>query len=115
VIDAQVTAHADQPGLEIGAPIERVQRLENLEEDVLRQILGFVVAAGELVGDVEHLAAVLTHDLFPGPLIAAQAALDQRINRISGNRRRIRHLQESGTSVPSPNHTIPPPAQLDTR
>ena len=28
----------------VRAPIERVQRLEDLEEDVLRQILGFVVA-----------------------------------------------------------------------
>ena len=43
VIDAQVAADADQPGLEIGAPVERVQRLEDLEEDVLRQVLGFVV------------------------------------------------------------------------
>ena len=80
-------ADADQPGLEIGAPVERVQRLEDLEEDVLRQVLGLVVLAGELVGDVEDLPPVLADDLFPRLLIAAKAALDQRVDRISGDRR----------------------------
>ena len=59
MIDAQVAADADQPRLEVGAPIEGVQRLEDLQEDVLGQILGLVVLAGELVGDVEDLAPVL--------------------------------------------------------
>jgi hypothetical protein len=93
VVDAQVAADAHQPGLKIGAPIERVQRLEDLEKDVLRQIFGFVVAARELIRDVEHFAPVLPNDVFPRPLIAAEAALDKGIDRISGNRRRIRHVQ----------------------
>ena len=63
------------------------ERLENLEEDVLRQILGLVVLADELVGDVEDLAPVLADDLLPGELIALQAALNQRLDRVS----RIRH------------------------
>ena len=82
MIDAQVAADADQPGLEVRAPIERVERLEDLEEDVLREILGLVVLADELVGDVEHLAPVLADDLLPGELIAVQAALDQRLDRV---------------------------------
>ena len=71
MIDAQVAADADQPGLEIGAAIERVERLEDLQEDVLRQILGLVVLADELVRDVEDLAPVLADDLLPRGLIAA--------------------------------------------
>ena len=81
VIDAQVAADADDPGLEIGAAIERVQRLEDLQEDVLRQIFRFVVLADELIGDVEDLAPVLAHDLFPGDLIARQALLDETVGR----------------------------------
>ena len=81
VIDAEVAADADQPGLEVGAAVERVERLEDLEEDVLRQILGLVVLADELVGDVEHLAPVLADDLLPRLLIAGQAALDQLVDR----------------------------------
>ena len=80
VIDAQVPADADEPRLEIGPAIEGVQRLEDLDEDVLRQVLGLVVFAGELVRDVEHLPPVLPDDLPPGVLVAGQAALDQRIH-----------------------------------
>ena len=55
------------------------ERLEDLQEDVLGQIFGFVVLADELVGDVEHLPPVLPDDHFPGHLIAAEALLDQRV------------------------------------
>ena len=84
VIDAQIAADADEPGLEVRAPIERVQRLEDLEEDVLRQILGFVVPADELVGQVEDLAPMLAHDLIPGGLIAGEAPLDERVRGLAG-------------------------------
>jgi hypothetical protein len=87
MVDAQVAADAHQPGLKIRAPIERVQRLEDLEENVLGQVFGFVVAAGELVGDVEHFPPMLPDDLFPRALVAAEAALDKRIDRISGDGR----------------------------
>ena len=66
VVDAQIAADADQPGLEVRPPVERVQRLEDLQEDVLREILGVVVLADELVGDVEYLAPVLTDNQLPG-------------------------------------------------
>jgi hypothetical protein len=80
VVDAQVAADADQPGLEVGAAVEGVERLEQLEEDVLRQVLGLVVLADELVGDVEHAPAMLLDDRFPRLLVAGQAALDQLID-----------------------------------
>ena len=70
VVDAEVAADADQPRLEIGAAVERVERLEDLEEDVLGQVLGLLVRADELVGDVEDLAPVLPDDLLPRRLIA---------------------------------------------
>ena len=82
VIDAQVAADADQPRLEVGAAVERVERLEQLEEDVLRQIFGLVVPADELVGDVEHLAPVQADDRLPRGLIAVQAALDELVDRV---------------------------------
>jgi hypothetical protein len=81
VIDAQVAAHADQPRLEVRAAVERVERLEDLEKDVLRQVLGFVVLGDELVRDVEHLPPVLPDNLFPRLLIAVETPLDQIVDR----------------------------------
>ena len=80
MVDAEVPADADQPGLEVGAAVERVQRLEDLEEDVLRQVLGLVVPPDELVGEVEDLAPVLPDDLLPGGLVARQTPLDERVD-----------------------------------
>ncbi len=48
VVDTEVPADADQPRLEVRPPIEGVERLEQLQEDVLGQVLGFVVLAHEL-------------------------------------------------------------------
>ena len=79
VIDAQVAADADEPGLEVRAAVERVQRLEDLQEDVLRQVLRLVVLPDELVRDVEDLPPVLADDHLPGELVAAQAALDELV------------------------------------
>jgi len=89
VIDAQVAADADDPRLEIRAPIERRQRLEDLQEDVLREVFGLVVLADELVRDVEDLAPVLPDDLLPGDLIALQAALNQRLDGVSWIRQHV--------------------------
>jgi hypothetical protein len=80
VIDAQVAGDADQPGLEIGAAVEGAERLEDFQEDVLGEVLGFLVLADEFVGDVEDLAAVLPDDRLPRLLVAAQALLDQRFD-----------------------------------
>jgi hypothetical protein len=87
VVDAQVAADADEPRLKVRSPVERVERLEDLQEDVLCQILGLVMLADELVRDVEHLAPVLPDDLLPRELIALQAALNQRLDRVSRLRR----------------------------
>jgi hypothetical protein len=79
VVDAQVAADADQPGLEVGAAIEGVERPEDLQEDVLGEVLGLVVLADELVGDVEDLPPVLPDDGLPGSLVTAQTTLDERV------------------------------------
>ena len=100
VIDAEVAADADDPGLEVGAPVERLERLEDLQEDVLRQILGLVVLADELVGDVEHLAPVLADDRFPGRLIAGQALLDEAVGRERLGGRGINRHASSGVERP---------------
>jgi hypothetical protein len=86
VVDAQVAADADEPRLEVGPSIEGVERPEDLQKDVLRQVLGFVVPADELVGDVEHLAPVEPDDRLPGELISTEAALDERVRRRSRGR-----------------------------
>ena len=80
VIDAQVPAHADQPGLEVGAAVERRERPEDLQEDVLAEIFGFVVAAHELVRHIEDLPPVQTDDPLPGLLVAGEATLDEGVN-----------------------------------
>jgi hypothetical protein len=81
IVDAEIAAHADEPCLEVGASIERVQRLEQLDEHVLREILSLFVAAGERVRHVEDHAPVQTNDFIPGSLIAAEAALDDGVDR----------------------------------
>src|SRR6185436_605468 len=82
VIDAEVAADADQPRLEVRAAVEGTQRLEDLEKDVLREVLGLVVPADELVRDVEHLPPVLPDDGFPRQLIALEAPLDERLDAL---------------------------------
>jgi hypothetical protein len=82
VIDAEVAADADQPRLKVRAPVERVERFEDLQEDILREVFGLIVFADELVRDVEDLAPVLANDLLPGDLIAVQAAFDERLDRV---------------------------------
>ena len=57
------------------------ERLEDLEEDVLREVFGFFVLADELVRDVEHLAPVLPDDLLPRDLVALETLLDQAVGR----------------------------------
>ena len=89
MIDAEIAADADQPRLEVGAAVERVERLVQLEEDVLRQVFGLVVPADELVGDVEDLAPVHADDRFPRRLIAVQAALDDLVDRRRRRRRSV--------------------------
>jgi hypothetical protein len=89
VVDAQVPADADQPRLKIRTPVERVERLEDLQEDFLREILGFLVPADELVRDVEDLPPVHANDGVPGGLIALQAPFDERLDRL---RRIGRHV-----------------------
>ena len=75
------------------------QRLEDLQEDVLGEILGLVVLADELVGDVEDLAPVLPDDGFPGHLIAAEALLDQRVGGNGLGGRWNRHATSSDPGI----------------
>src|SRR4051812_28602843 len=87
MVDAEVPADADQPRLEIRPPVERVERLVDLEEDLLRQILGLLVPPDELVRGVEHLAPVLTDDELPRGLVASEAAANERLDRRTRRRR----------------------------
>src|SRR5262249_279872 len=61
---------------------EGVERLEQLEEHVLGQVLGLIVLADELVGDVEDAPPVQADDGLPGRLVAVQAALDDLVDRV---------------------------------
>jgi hypothetical protein len=57
-----------------------VERFENLDEDVLRQVFGLIEPADELVRQVEHLAAMLLDDDRPRDLIAFEAPFDDGVN-----------------------------------
>ena len=59
------------------APIEGVERLENAQEYLLREVLGLVVPAHELVRDIENLAPVLPDDELPRRLITTEAPADE--------------------------------------
>jgi hypothetical protein len=86
VVDAQVAADADQPGLEVGAAVEGIERLVQLQENVLREVFGLVVAADELIGDVEHPAPVRADNRLPRRLIAIKTALNDFVHRLRGRR-----------------------------
>src|SRR4029450_11702937 len=94
VIDAQITANADDPRLKVRPSIERPERLEDLQENVLGQVFGLVVLTDELVRNVEHLPPVLLDDHLPGYLITTEALLDQHVGRArwQGRGRVNRHL-----------------------
>src|SRR5262249_39754341 len=79
-------ADAEQPRMEVRAPIERLERLENPEKDLLREILRLVALANELVRDVEDFTPVLANDGVPRGLVSIKAALDECINRPSNGR-----------------------------
>src|SRR5580765_402734 len=64
MVDAEITADADDPGLKVRAPIETAKRLENL-------------------------APVLPDDQLPRRLIAGQTLLDQAVGRSRLSSRRI--------------------------
>ena len=81
MIDAQVAADADDPGLEVRPTVERIERLEDLEKDVLREVFRLVMLADELVRDVEDLPPVLADDSLPRSLVAGQALFDEAVGR----------------------------------
>ena len=89
MVDAEIAADADEPGLKVGPAVERVQRLEDLQKDVLGQIFRLVVLADELVGHVEDLPPMLADDRLPGELVTLQAALDELVRGSRLRRRRV--------------------------
>ncbi len=81
MVDAEVATDADDPRLKVGATVERRERLEDLQEDVLREIFGFVVLADELVSDVEDFPPVLADDGVPRRLIPGETLLNEAVRR----------------------------------
>ena len=55
-----------QPGVELGALLERVDRFERFDERFLHGILSILVGAEKAPGDGKQAAAVGAHDLFEG-------------------------------------------------
>src|SRR3954469_14475786 len=63
-VEEQVGRDAVQPALE-GAGGVVLQRPEHPDEDVLRDVFGVVLVAGEAVGKAVDASAVRLHDLVP--------------------------------------------------
>src|ERR1700730_7005122 len=97
-MDAVFRPASENRVIKIRPPIERIERLEDLQKDVLREVLGFVVPADELVRDVEHLAPVLTDDQIPGALVTLQAPLNDRLDGVRGGGRIGRHEARTARS-----------------
>ena len=64
-VEEQVRGDAVQPALE-GARLVVLQRAEDADEGLLREILGVVLVAGQAVGEAVDPVGVLAHQLVPG-------------------------------------------------
>jgi hypothetical protein len=80
MIDQKVTGDAREPGVERALDAaKRFDGAEDAEENILGEILGFLAAVGEAVADSVNLAGVQANELFPGGLVAAEAAGNQAV------------------------------------
>ena len=78
VIDQKVTRDPRQPGAETAfGAAKGLDRLENTQENFLRQILRFLRAVRKTEAEAVHLPRVLADELLPGGFIATQASRNE--------------------------------------
>ena len=77
MIDAGVHDDAVEPGGELRILAKPVERTIDLDEDFLRDVLGVVVVAGELIGDPIHHRSVPLDERLKGGRVAARRAGNQ--------------------------------------
>src|SRR5215831_1750952 len=76
VVDQVVSRHSAKPGGK--RPLSRIvalQRLKDLDEDLLSEIFSVAAASREPVADTINLAGVSSQQFLPGRILASQAAL----------------------------------------
>ena len=78
-VDAEVSGKREDPGDQREAAVVAVEVLEDLQEDLLRQLLGVLPLQGEVVGDGVDLLAEAVHQLPPGVVFALAAAIDEAL------------------------------------
>ena len=77
MVDQQIPAQPRKPYRKRTLPgPEALERAEHAQKNFLRQVLRFMVRAGEAVADRVHTPGMDLHQVLPGGLLAAQAALD---------------------------------------
>jgi hypothetical protein len=90
MVDQKVPRHPRQPGVKAALrAAEGLNRLENPQEHILRQILCFLRAVRKTEAESVHLSRVLPHKVFPGGVIAVQASgnegLVQAVDQLSAS------------------------------
>ena len=58
VIQGAVHDDAIEPGAEVGAPFESIEMEKRVEETLLDDVLGILLAAGQTKGEVVHISPV---------------------------------------------------------
>ena len=77
MIDQQIPRQPRKPhGKGTFAGAKTFERPEHAQENVLGEILRLLIRAGEAVADRVHTPGMDLHQILPGGLLAAQAALD---------------------------------------
>src|SRR5947208_2336433 len=80
VIDQKVTGYPCEPSVKAAlGTAETLDRLENTEKHLLRQILRFAPAPGETEAQSIHLPRMEPDEVLPGALITAKAPCDHTL------------------------------------
>ena len=99
MIDAGIHDDTVEPGRELGVLPKAVERSVDLEEDLLGDVLGVVVVAGELVGDAIDHGPMLLDERLKGGRVAARRA---------GNQVRVSHSAPCRMYDGARGHTVDP-------
>lgn len=97
-VDEMIFGQGGQPRRKIPAALVFREGMEQLDEDFLGEILGFLVRPGKLVGQVEHFFREKINQHFPVSFVAVPATLYDRVQIHSLHL--YKRIPEERSSVP---------------